>query len=237
MTTLTTSHQKRALCITALVATLLVTACGGGSGNGNGEATPEATPSGAPAPTGSTTPLTCDPGLAQTASTGFSEVFKNCVGTLAVYYPLTDCVRDNKTGLIWEGKPATGQRAANKYFTNFDSTVGNQVANTGSNDNPRPATQAEINADYNTIGYINLVNGLGVCGGNWRLPNQDELLGLFVRIDPNWVPNHMSTGGYWSSSVRANITYERTAYLVSYHGRSTTETNRDLAGFVRLVRK
>ncbi len=227
---------KSARLLASTVATaLLLSSCGGGGGDTSAATDPstnatEPTTSAAPSPT----PLTCNPGPTQ--STGFSEVFKECVGTLAVYYPLTECVKDNKSGLIWEQKKATGPQAANTYFTNFDSTVGNQVANAGDAiSDERPATQAEINASYNTIGYINMVNGLGVCGGTWRLPNRDELLGLFPRIDPNWVLNHMNKDEYWSSTP-ARADFPWAARTVSYHGRTSTESNREDGFFVRLVR-
>ena len=155
-----------------------------------------------------------------------------------MYYPLTECVRDNSTGLIWEGKPATGPRAANKYFSNFDSTAGDQVANAGSNGSipSRSATQAEINALTNTIGYINARNAEGLCGSIWRLPNKDELAGLFRRLDPNWLPNHMNVWGYWSSSIRAGISYSWSAYEVEHHGMAVSEVRREDGYFVRLVR-
>ncbi|MBP6157316.1 MAG: DUF1566 domain-containing protein [Polaromonas sp.] len=228
---------KSARLLASTVATaLLVSSCGGGSGDTSTATDPstnttEPTTSNAPSPT----PLTCNPGPTQ--STGFSEVFKECVGTLAVYYPLTECVKDNKSGLIWEQKKASGPQAANTYFTNFDSTAGKQVSNGGDAINDgRPATQAEINASYNSVGYINLVNGLGVCGGTWRLPNKDELQGLIQRIDPNWVLNHMNIGGYWSSSPQENIVDGDVAFSVAHHGMNRTGSNRENGFFVRLVR-
>ena len=47
-------------------------------------------------------------------STGYSLVFKGCsAANVAEYYDKTECVRDNATGLIWQGQtPAgTGLRA------------------------------------------------------------------------------------------------------------------------------
>lgn len=238
----TATKTAAPLAALAVLAALLLISCGGGSVTPDAAPAPTPSPS-LPEPPPPTAPLpsppapqTCNPG--PTAGTGFSEVFKECVGTSAVYYPLSQCVKDNATGLIWEQKKTTGLQAANAYFTNFDSTTGDQVANSGSNGSipSRPATQAEINAGYNTVGYINLINGLGVCGGTWRLPNRNELTGLFTRLDSNWVLNHMNVWGYWSSSTRSGISYSYTAYEVEHHGRSVVEVNREDGYFVRLVR-
>jgi Protein of unknown function (DUF1566) len=223
-----------------VLASLMLISCGGGS------ATPDAAPTPTtptlpepPAPTvplpNPPAPLTCNPGPGATASTGFSEVFKNCVGTLAVYYPLTECVRDNTTGLIWEGKPGTGPRRANLYLTNFDSTVGNQAWTFDNPPQPRPATQDEINAPTNTVGYINAVNSSGLCGGTWRLPNTNELVSLFRRLDPTWLPNQMGFWGYWSSTP-ARAEFPGFAHEVEYHGMTRIEVLRENGYFVRLVR-
>ena len=130
-------------------------------------------------------------------ATRYSEVANASGGT----YARTECVKDNSTGLVWEGKtasPATS-RLGTSYYTNFDSTSSAQKAD-GSN-----PTQAEIDASTNSIGYRNSVNTSGLCGyTDWRLPTHAELQGILTssgspRIDTAWFPNTQASG-YWSSS-------------------------------------
>lgn len=97
----------------------------------------------------------------------------------------TECVRDKVTGLVWEGKPTTGLRAAANTYTNYgDGREGDASA------------------------YVAAVNSQGLCGfSDWRLPNRHELLGLVdygaaanvPAIDLSWFPGGQS-GGYWSDS-------------------------------------
>lgn len=59
-------------------------------------------------------------------NTGYSLVFKACdMNNVATCYDKTECVRDNATGLIWQGQtPAsTGLRANDQFKTNFDCTT------------------------------------------------------------------------------------------------------------------
>ena len=117
-------------------------------------------------------------------------------------YAKTECVKDNITGLIWEGKtasPATSRLGTSTY-TNYDSTSTAQKSN-GSN-----PTQTEIDASTNSIGYLNSVNaGSGLCGfTDWRMPTSAELQGILAssgspRIDTTWFPNTRASF-YWSSS-------------------------------------
>ena len=141
-------------------------------------------------------------------STGYSQVFKGCdAANVATYYAKDECVRDNVTGLIWQGQTAagTGLRANDQYKTNFDSTTGDQNWNGGT---PIPATQGQIDAITNSIGFKNAVNATNLCGSNaWRLPTKDELLGIVKTsesptIDNSWFPNTVEWY-YWTSSPYA----------------------------------
>lgn len=90
-------------------------------------------------------------------------------------YAITECVLDNATGLMWEGKPATGSRAGGLTYTNFgDNRVGDASA------------------------YVASINAAGLCGfKDWRLPSADELQSLVdysipwggPAIDATWFPN------------------------------------------------
>ena len=75
-------------------------------------------------------------------------------------YDKTECVQDNNTGLVWEGKTATPAttRLGTSRYTNFDSTSSAQKPD-GSN-----PTQTEIDASTNSIGYKNSVNTSALCG-------------------------------------------------------------------------
>ena len=158
------------------------------------------------------------------------------------FYDKTECVKDLSTGLVWEGKPASGSRALTSAFTtNYDSTISLQKDGTSS------PTQTEIDASTNSIGYKNSVNNTSVvCGySDWRLPTMDELLGIVdanqsPKIDNTWFPNtQISSGGgiknsYWTASPYS--TYASAAYLVSFGTGTASFNNRSLFSGVRLVR-
>ena len=136
----------------------------------------------------------------RSSATGYSEVPNSSGGN----YARTECVLDNSTGLIWEGKtasPATSRLGISTY-TNYDDVNSAQKWNGSNFVNPTPA---EIDAGTNSIGYRNSVNASALCGyTDWRLPTKDELLGVVAsggstRIDTTWFPNTQANW-YWSSS-------------------------------------
>lgn len=159
-----------------------------------------------------TVPLTCTP--AAIGKTGYSVVFKACdANDEATYYDETECVRDNQSGLIWEGKTLLGLRAGDGKYNNLDSTSLLQIP---ANNVPTPAlparapTQAEIDSPNNSIGYKNTVNALKLCGAsNWRMPTKEELQGIrtagsttgtTTQIDLTWFPN-TNLNGYYATST------------------------------------
>ena len=180
-------------------------------------------PSKPPVPTPTPTPT---PSCVQPAypTTGYSQVFKGCdANYVATYYAKDECVRDNATGLIWQGQtPAgTGLRANDQYKTNYDSTTalqkwkGTWSGLNGSLDTTLDfvaPTSAEVNATTNSIGYKNAVNATNLCGsGAWRLPTKDELLGIvkiteYPTIDNTWFPNTVDWI-YWTSSPYVGYAY------------------------------
>jgi Protein of unknown function (DUF1566) len=145
-------------------------------------------------------------------STGYSLVFKGCsLANVAEYYDKTECVRDNVTGLIWQGQTAegTGLRANDRFYTNFDSTAELQKwyeTSLGGGYYGAP-TQVMVDDMTNTIGFKNAVNATNLCGsGVWRLPTKDELMSIVKtsenpKIDKNWFLNAPKyTAPYWTST-------------------------------------
>lgn len=113
------------------------------------------------------------------------------------------CIKDNRTGMIWEAK--TGQGLHNKndrYMWNFDND------NTGF---ARPSLGALYSdddvcfgdVDCNTKSFVDRVNATNLCGASdWRIPNREELRSLsklndmteaddIVHIDTDYFPNTM----------------------------------------------
>ena len=172
---------------------------------------PVPTPVPTPAPTPTPTPTACT--AAATGSTGYSLVFKGCdAANVAEYYDKTECVRDNASGLIWQGQTAagTGLRANDQYKTNYDSTTAFQKYNGTGYVAP---TQADIDASTNSIGFKNAVNASNLCGSAvWRLPTKDELLGIVKTsqsptIDNAWFPNTQLNSSYWTSSPYLDVAH------------------------------
>lgn len=139
-------------------------------------------------------------------------------------YPITDCVQDNVTGLMWEGKPTTGMRANTLTYSNYDSTNSPQYYNGSAFVNP---TLAQVNAVTNSVGYVNSLNTAMLCGFNdWRIPTVNELHGLVdygrgdpifannLLIDTNWLPNTVNTW-YWTSNRYVGSSYN--AWAVSFY--------------------
>jgi len=121
-------------------------------------------------------------------------------------YPITSCVKDNVTGLIWEGKEASSTRSGSNTYTNYDSTASAQKYNGTVYVNP---TAADIAASTNSMGYIAAVNAMALCGyTDWRLPTVDELQTIVdyskpspgPTINTTWFPNTPSGSYYWTSS-------------------------------------
>lgn len=137
---------------------------------------------------------------------------------------LTTCVRDNITGLIWEGKTDDG----------------------GLRDKDNTYTNEGGGAAGDTSGYVAAVNALNLCGfSDWRLPTMQELINLVdygkIGVAPINTTSFGNTalGYYWSADVLS--TDSTRALMVSWQilgggsgfgGRAGTSQMR----FVRLVR-
>lgn len=145
-------------------------------------------------------------------------------------YDVTECVKDDLTGLIWEGKPTGGLRAASNNYTNYDSTTSAQFPGGSGWVNP---TQAQVDAPTNTAGYVAAVNAMQLCGyRDWRLPTADEMQGIAdysvsypnLPISNAWLPNMVPTDrfiGYWTQSswpASSAVAGANGAWIVFYEG-------------------
>ncbi|MBK9359642.1 MAG: DUF1566 domain-containing protein [Rubrivivax sp.] len=134
-------------------------------------------------------------------------------------YSKEECVRDDVTGLVWEGKTSSGARAGTRRFAN-QGTVGTNDAD----------------------GYVREVNDARLCGfSDWRLPTAIELQGLVnygvpspgPTISTTWFPN--TTGAvYWTADGSAERSSE--AWYVNFDYGSSSWSPRNLLYAVRLVR-
>lgn len=167
-------------------------------------------------------------------------------------YDKTECVKDNVTGLVWEGKPVGGFRANTNTYTNFDSTLKLQklvsVDTFYSDFVFGLPTQLEIDAPNNTIGYQTAVNESALCGfTDWRLPTVDELHSLvdyanipMAAINNDWFPNTQRMP-YWSATPSS--AYAKFAWFVTFWDGQVTFNDGDyyhnaryFLNAVRLVR-
>ena len=155
------------------------------------------------------------------------------------FFSRTECVRDNVTGLVWEGKTANGPRAGDNLYTNYDDPTLLQRFDGSAFVNP---TQAEIDVHTNSVGYVNYVNSVALCGyTDWRLPTADELQGIVnygltypnPSIDSTWFPNARGWG-YWSLSPYAGSAGY--AWFVFFYGGFVGYDYRTFTYAVRLVR-
>lgn len=135
-------------------------------------------------------------------------------------YPLTDCVRSDLSGLVWEGKTATGPRAGSSSYTN--------VGGGGAGD---------------ASGHVNAVNASNLCGFNdWRLPTPQELQNLMlygvvgpIGINMSKLPNTSdAAGGYWSGAPAPLAGAQH--WSVSYGTGARTSAASTSFRHVRLVR-
>ena len=132
-------------------------------------------------------------------------------------YTKEECVKDNVTGLIWEGKPASGTRAESVTYTNYgDGRAGDASA------------------------YVVAVNAQALCGyTDWRQPTVDELETLVdagrtnPAINTTWFPN---TSGTWYWTASPDVGSSNNAWNVSFSDGYVYYGLRYNDGHVRLVR-
>ena len=153
-------------------------------------------------------------------------------------YALTECVKDNSTGLVWEGKTASGSRLGTGTYTNYDSTTSLQKP--GSPGVYVLPTQADLDASNNSYKYRTTVNtSPALCGfTDWRMPTKEELQGILAssgspRIDTDWFPNTQAAA-YWTSTPGADN--DELAFSVYFSNGTITTGFRYVPFSVRLVR-
>ncbi|HRH05362.1 MAG TPA: DUF1566 domain-containing protein [Burkholderiaceae bacterium] len=228
-------YQQRLL---ALAACSMLLACSGG---GDSEATADTTSGTASTPSAADpaapAPAACT--AAPIGATGYSLVFKGCdAANEATYYDKSECVRDNATGLIWQGQtPAgTGLRSNNAFKTNYDNITKAQKWNGATYVFPN---QADLDNSSNSLGFKNSINASNLCGfNNWRIPTKDELLSIvklseYPTIDNAWFPNTYDWT-YWSSSPVTGTDSE--SYVVRFYTGGVSKHVRDDSSSLPLVR-
>lgn len=155
------------------------------------------------------------------------------------------CTKDNVTGLIWEVKTGDGGlRDKDATYSNYDDPDRPQKWTGSAFVNP---TQADIDAAYNSIGYVNAVNALTgidrLCGAtDWRRPTKKELAAIVhygraaPAIDTDYFPNSGNSGAmyYWSGSPRNG--FAGGAWYVEFDEGAVNVDYRDQRRSVRLVR-
>ncbi|MCB1756898.1 MAG: DUF1566 domain-containing protein [Gammaproteobacteria bacterium] len=124
------------------------------------------------------------------------------------------CVRDNRTGLIWEVKTTDKglQDRFNTYSWYFDS----DRLLTGSNNGTPNGGECKGNIACDTQSYIDAINKAGLCGrtSEWRLPAPEELRSIndyrrgystrptldtnFFKNDPAILESSLYSTGVWS---------------------------------------
>jgi hypothetical protein len=138
-------------------------------------------------------------------------------------HPVSDCVRDNVTGLVWEVKTVGGARNATSTYRASLGFVGD------------PTT---VN------GYIATVNAANLCGFNdWRLPSFEELHGLMnygngegLFITASAFPNTQTGAGdwYWTSTNSEQDSDQ--AWLLGFYDGDDFRDDKTDTHLVRLVR-
>ncbi|MFP8779248.1 DUF1566 domain-containing protein [Hydrogenophaga sp. RWCD_12] len=149
----------------------------------------------------------------------YPMVYANVPITPLINYPVSACVKDEVTGLMWEGKTNDGgARDQDNLYTNLGNNAASDIS-----------------------GYVAAVNAGALCGyRDWRLPSADELLTIVnygrsdsPKIHSSWFPNALADLT-WTGTLQPSDGTQ--AWAVDFGiGYSRRET-RSNAHAVRLVR-
>lgn len=146
------------------------------------------------------------------------------------------CVKDNRTGLIWEEKTTSRLRSMNNTYTWYNPD--------SSTNGGHPGVQNGGNcsgSSCDTYGYVQVVNAQGLCGANdWRMPTREELrsivdMGRWNKppvIDISYFP-HTSSTLFWSASPYVGAEYG--AWSVHFGDGFDVPTPKHVDCSVRLV--
>ena len=150
------------------------------------------------------------------------------------------CVKDKKTGLVWERKrpdEANVLRQSDNAYTWYSDDAGYSAGVAGS--------MADMSSCDNTLStcdtqsYVDAVNLVGLCGNSdWRLPTREELISLVDResgINSEFF-DHAVTTPHWAANTNAATT--SAAWTVDFDtgGEAVSSDDKSGAHAVRLVR-
>lgn len=125
-----------------------------------------------------------------------------------------DCVRDDRTGLLWEAKTSDmGLHSKWHTYTWFnpdDQQNGGVEGREGEADDSTCGSPAVVKDGCDTAKYVAAVNALGWCGHkDWRLPTVDELASIvdyttfLPAVSKNYFSDIVMPAGFWTSSPSA----------------------------------
>lgn len=148
--------------------------------------------------------------------------------------PGSTCIQDGVTGLVWEGKAASGLHAAGATYTWRTAAATNGGA-------PGTANGGVCSVSgCDTDSFVAAVNAEAWCGfKDWRLPTADELSGI-VDAGATSAPTiraifaNQQGGAYWSASPKAQDSDG--AWIVDFSSGAIGAVAKSSANRVRLVR-
>jgi hypothetical protein len=148
--------------------------------------------------------------------------------------PGSICVQDGVTGLVWEGKSASGLHSAGATYT-WRSAAG---TNGGAAGMANGGVCSGSNCD--TDSFVAAANSERTCGfSDWRLPRAEELSGI-VDSGAAAVPTIAATfanqaaAPYWTDSAKAGDSAG--AWAVDFNSGAVTAQAKSTANRIRLVR-
>jgi len=203
-----------------------ITACANGSANG--QSCPQASFAGQDAESGRDATATIT-GIGASRTTAFA------------FTPLSggDCIQDNVSGLVWEGKTAdAGLRAAANTYTWLNSDTATNGGAAGSVN----GGSCSGSAACDTQAYAAAVNAARVCGfSDWRLPTVAELTTL---VDSGAASGAAADAAianqravsYWTATPKASLGDTTGAWIVDFATGAVGYTAKGTPAAVRLVR-
>ncbi|GAM11248.1 hypothetical protein OR1_03559 [Geobacter sp. OR-1] len=152
------------------------------------------------------------------------------------------CVRDNITGLIWEGKTRdNGLHDTLHTYTWYNSDDETNGGRDGMSGEPDDAICNGVAGGCDTEKFVKAVNSAGWCGfKDWRMPSIEELGSIvdygrsMPAIDPVFFPNMPQPAGFWTATSFAPE--PSFAWIVVFDEGGITHCVKSWAYHIRLVR-